>query len=377
MRCNLCGEYFTAPLPAGVNPDDRYDAEAKATIAFNKYFMGQPFHRMASAQELVGMPLPASTAWGLSEENGNVLYPAYRQLIIEGAQGEVLHNDDTPAKILSLMKENQQDPPPDRKSIYTSGILSKIRLPNGSVRQVILFISGRDHAGTNLDFVLKHRAKDLGKAIQMSDALSSSKTKEFKTLAGSCLAHGFRNFEEIVDYWPEQCHFAMKRIGKVYEFEDQAVEMELSPQERLEYHQQHSKPVMEELKTWLDEQKEGPYFDPSSSIGKAIQYLLNHWPKLTLFLEVVDCPLDNNDLERCFKLPKRNQKNAGFYKTTHGALIGDIHMSLIYTCWLNEINPLDYMVQLHYYRGELLKNPQDFMPWNYQETIRLLQSQSA
>jgi len=277
----------------------------------------------------------------------------------------------------SSARPDEEDPAPERKSMFTSGILSKIRLSDGAVRKIVIFMSGRDHAGSHLDFVLKHRAKELGKAIQMSDALSSSKTQEVETITASCLAHAFRNFEDIFDYWPEQCHFAMKRISEVYEFDDKASELELSPRERLEFHQTFSQPKMEEIKAWLDVQKEAPYFDPGSSLGKAIQYLCNHWEKLIRFLEIPSVPLDNNDLERCFKVPKRNQKNAYFYKTEHGALVGDIHMSIIYTCWLNEVNPLDYMVQLHYYRSEVHKNPQGFMPWNYQETLRLLECDSA
>ena len=382
LRCSLCGEYFTASLPAGVNPDERYDAEAKAAVVIQKYFMGSPFHRMSAFQSLVGMPLPEATAWQLCEESGDVGYPIYRELIVQGAQGGVLHNDDTTIKILSLMKENQQDPPPERKSMYTSGILSKTRLPEGTERKIVIFISGRDHAGSNLDFGgppqrLKHRAKDLGKAIQMSDALSSSQTKESETLACSCMAHAFRKFEDVIDYWPQDCHFVMKRISQVYQFDEKAEELELSPQQRLEFHQRHSQPLMEELKAWLDDQKEAPLFDPGSSLGKAIQYMLNHWEKLIGFLEIPSAPLDNNELERGLKVPKRNQKNAYFYKTEHGALIGDIHMSIIYTCWLNEVNPFDYMVQLHHYRSEVLKAPQRFLPWNYQETLALLEQQSA
>lgn len=372
FRCNLCGEYFAAPFPVGVSPEDKYDAQAKSSITIQKYFMGSPFHRIATFQSLVGMPLAESTAWELSEEVANIAYPVFKQLIVDGAQGEVLHNDDANVKILSLMKENQQEEPPERKGMYTSGILSKIRLPDSSIRQIALFISGRHHAGNNLDFVLKHRAKELGPAIQMSDALSSSKTQEVETIACSCLSHGFRKFEDIADYWPQECHYVMKGISDVYDNEDQTEDQQLSPRQRLAFHQQHSKPIMDELKQWFDDQKASPHFDPSSSLGKAIQYMLNHWDKLTQFLRIPGAPLDNNNLEQSLKVPIRNRKNAYFYKTEHGALVGDIHMSIIYTCWLNGINPFDYLVQLQHDASEVFKTPQRFMPWNYQETIGLL-----
>jgi len=377
LRCNLCGKYFTAPLPLGVHPDEKYDEPAKAALVLQKYFMGSPFHRISTFQSLIGMPIAESTIWELCEELGEVVYPVFRSLMIQGAQGKVLHNDDTSVKILSLLKENQQDPPPERKGMYTSGILAKIRTSDGIVRKVVLFISGRKHAGENLDWVLKHRSKELPPAIQMADALSSNNTKETETIRSSCLTHGFRNFEDIFDYWPDECHFVMKKISQVYEFEDHTKKNDLSDQQRLEYHQNHSKEIMKELLDWLEEQKEDLSFDPGSSLGKAIQYLLNHWDKLTQFLKIPGAPIDNNELERCFKVPKRNQKNAYFYKTEHGALIGDLHMSVIYTCWINEINPFDYLIQLQLYRSEVFKTPELFLPWNYQQTMDLLESKSA
>jgi transposase len=377
LRCVLCGEYFTAELPSGVNRDEKYDARAKAAVTLQKYYMGTPFNRQATFQQLLGMPLPAGTAWQLCEELGDAAYPIYGELMVQGAQGEVLHNDDANVKILSMMKENQQDPKVKRKSMYTSGILSKIRLPDGSEIKVAIFISGRNHAGNNLDLVLQNRREELGLPIQMSDALSSSKTKEHTTISCSCLAHGFRKFEDIMEYWPDKCHFVMKRISEVYEFEEQTEALELSPNQRLEFHKTHSKPKMDELKNWLDEQKTSAVFDPGGSLGKAIQYMLNHWEKLTRFLKVPSAPLDNNELERSLKISVRNRKNAYFYKNEHGALIGDIHMSLIYTCWLNGVNPMDYLVEIQYYRSQIVKNPHLFLPWNYRDTIKLLERECA
>jgi hypothetical protein len=43
--------------------------------------------------------------------------------------------------------------------------------------------------------------------------------------------------------------------------------------------------------------------------------LLNHWPKLTLFLQQPGAPLDNNIAERALKKAILNRKNALFYKT--------------------------------------------------------------
>jgi hypothetical protein len=72
---------------------------------------------------------------------------------------------------------------------------------------------------------------------------------------------------------------------------------------------------------------------------------LNHWPKLTLFLQQPGAPLDNNIVERALKKAILNRKNALFYRTLNGAGVGDLFMSLIHTCELNGANPFDYLTE--------------------------------
>jgi hypothetical protein len=64
-----------------------------------------------------------------------------------------------------------------------------------------------------------------------------------------------------------------------------------------------------------------------------------------------------------------HRKNALFYKTQNGAHVGDLFMSLIYTCQLNEANPFDYLTELQRHTDQLAINPELWMPWNYQETL--------
>ena len=49
--------------------------------------------------------------------------------------------------------------------------------------------------------------------------------------------------------------------------------------------------------------------------------------------------------------------------------VGDLFMSLIYTCQLNEANPFDYLTQLQRHADRLATNPQLWMPWNYREAL--------
>ena len=107
FRCNLCGKVFTAPMPEGVGPE-KYDETAASMIAILRYATGMPFNRLEGLQANFGIPLPASTQWDIVAQLSKLVAPAYHQLIREAAQGDVLHNDDTPVKILQLMEENKQ-----------------------------------------------------------------------------------------------------------------------------------------------------------------------------------------------------------------------------------------------------------------------------
>ena len=109
---------------------------------------------------------------------------------------------------------------------------------------------------------------------------------------------------------------------------------------------------------------------PNSGLGKAISYLLNHWHPLTLFLREKGAPLDNNLCERALKKAILNRKNALFYKTPHGAMVGDLFMSLIHTAELCGANSFDYLTELQRHSRELAVNPAAWMPWNYRETLQ-------
>ena len=109
--------------------------------------------------------------------------------------------------------------------------------------------------------------------------------------------------------------------------------------------------------------------EPNSALGGAISYLLRHWEKLTLFLRQAGAPLDNNLCERALKKAILHRKNALFYKTLRGARVGDLFMSLIHTCEFCGANPFEYLTELDRHAAELSSRPQDWMPWNYRQTL--------
>ncbi len=131
---------------------------------------------------------------------------------------------------------------------------------------------------------------------------------------------------------------------------------------------------MEELHVWLERQLHQRRVEPNSALGKAMSYLLRHWEKLTLFLRVAGAPLDNNICERALKKSIRHRRNSLFYKTPHGAHVGDMFMSLIATCELCGANPFDYLAELDRHADSAAANPAAWMPWNYRATLAGLPS---
>ena len=356
LRCNGCGEVFTAGEPPAAGAE-KFDATAVVMIALLKYGTGMPFNRMERLEGQLGIPLPATTQWELMETAAKWLQPVLDELIRQAAQGGVMHNDDTGMRILQLSRRTDDG----RTGTFTSGIVS---ICGGW--KIALYFSGWKHAGENLADVLKQRAPGLAPPIQMCDALSRNSPKLIETLLANCLAHGRRQFTEVADSFPDECRYVLESLGAVYGFDAEAKDRGLTAKERLEFHQTHSVPVMEDLRRWMENQFAEHKTEPNSGLGKAISYLLRHWTKLTLFLRQQGAPLDNNVVERALKKAILHRKNALFYKTMNGARVGDLFMSLIHTCELNKVNPFEYLTELLRHRAHPTVHPAEWMPWNYQ-----------
>ena len=360
LRCNCCGEVFKAPAPEGMG-EEKYDETATSMIAMLRYGAGTPFYRLAKLQAGLGIPLPAGTQWKLALEAAGLLEPAFQELITWAAQGDVIYQDDTTMKVLSrpdLMTRGTKQ----RKGVYTSGLISK-----AGENWVALFLTGMNHAGENLAEVLRRRKAELGRPIQMCDAAAANTAGDLDTIVAHCLAHARRRFVDVAEDFPEECFHLLESLREVYR--NDAETKGMSPPERLRFHQEHSRPVMERLRAWLQEQFDQKRVEPNSGLGSAITYMLKHWERLTLFLREPAAPLDTNKVEASLKRAILHRKNSLFYKTLTGAHVGDVFMSLIHSAELNKVNPFEYLVALQRYHALVEENPEEWMPWNYADTL--------
>jgi hypothetical protein len=374
-RCNLCGDVFTAPSPAGVG-EEKYDEKATSMVGLLKYGTGLPFNRIEKLQEGMGIPLPAATQWELVRDGAKLIAPAHDELIREAAHGEVLHNDDTTMKVLELTAEQRAaavaDEETERTGVFTSGIVA-----TREGRRIALFFTGAKHAGENLSDVLTRRAAELLPPIQMCDALSANTAGELDTILAHCMAHGRRKFVQVADNFPAECRRVLETLREVYKNDAFAKKNELPPAERLHFHQTESGPLMADLETWMKGQLAEHKVEPNSGLGDAIRYMLKHWSELTLFLQEPGAPLDNNICERALKKAILHRKNALFYKTLNGAHVGDVFMSLIHSAELNGTKPFDYLVALLRYHEDVEDAPANWLPWNYAAALARVREDRA
>ncbi len=253
LRCRLCDKIIIAPLPDGVD-SRKYDESCAAMIALLRYGSGMPFYRLQALQAGMYVPLPDATQWDIVSKAAAGPSAAFDELIWQAGQAEVLHNDDTPARILDLMglrRAKAEDKavaageePQQAKGIYTSGIVAL--LPTR--QRVVLFFTGAAHAGQNLTTVLAHRAKELSPPTQMCDALTANVTGPFKTILANCLSHGRRKFADVIESFPVQCTRVINDLASVYHNDAYCKTERMSDEQRLVHHQNESGPVMVALK---------------------------------------------------------------------------------------------------------------------------------
>jgi len=367
LRCSACGQVFTAALPAEAGAE-KYSARARAVLALGRYYLGVPLYRLEGYQALLGVPVPDATQWDQIERVADCAYPVFKHLERVAAQGEVIYQDDTAVRILSLIEENRRveasaknsSLSPPRTGMYTTGLVVEV-----GERRICLYYAGRQDAGENLEVLLSKREAQRDKPLVMSDALANNAADERALIRCHCLAHGQRKFRELEEVFPQESDVVTHALKQVFEHEEDARVRQLSAEERLVYHQTYSGPILDTLQVWLEQQVVDRGVEPNSSLGKAMAYLLGHWETLTRFLTVPGAPLDNNTAERALKLCIRQRKNSLFYATEHSAYIASLLTSVIATCVQAGVNALEYLVALQDHRQAVFANPAAWLPWTY------------
>src|SRR3989441_7317379 len=321
-----------------------------------------------------GWPVPDATQWDQIEKVGDCSYVVFEYLETLAAGGALIYQDDTSVRILSLMAENltmqaQAEAMGFLRSKERTGMFTTALVVQVGERTICLYYSGRSHAGENLAALLTQREADQGKPLVMSDALAHNEVDETAVIRCHCLAPRRRQFSDLADVFPGECQVVIETLKQVFDHDEEARKQQMDAPARLAYHQAYSRPIMEGLKSWLEQQGAERLVEPNSSLGKAIAYLLGHWETLTRFFAIEGAPLDNNLVERALKLFIRQRKNSLFYATEHSAYIASVLTSLIATCLPAGVSVLEYLVALQEHRREVFAKPEAWLPWTYQASL--------
>jgi transposase len=314
LRCSACGKIFS-PKILGHLQEHKWDQTVAVSLAIMHYWMGLPFYRLERFQKMIGAPLPKSTQWDLVEKLARPCLSVYYALKKYAANGQILYNDDTGAVIQSVKCAPKKID--ERKGVFSTAMVG---VRDG--REVSIFVTSQKHAGDNLKEMISLRDENLDKVMTMNDAASRAMPKDLVAEICNCLAHGRRNFYDLVEDFPREVKHVLKLMSVAYKTDLQARNQVLNPDERLAYHQQKSQFAMDRLWRWCHKMIRTRKIEPNSGLGKAIKYLLKHWKKLIKFLSIPGAPLDNNICERLVKVMIRYRKNSLMFKTETGAIVG-------------------------------------------------------
>jgi transposase len=167
-----------------------------------------------------------------------------------------------------------------------------------------------------------------------------------------CWAHARRKFVEALPSDPARANVAIELIRRLYVIEREIHDR--SPEEKKALRQERSKPILDEIKAWLD--REAPFVLPKSPIGAAIGYARNQWTALGRFVEDGRLDIDNNRAENALRAIAVGRKNWLFLGNDEGGQRAAIIYSLVATCKDHDVDPWAYlrdlMKILPTYRGD-------------------------
>ena len=128
-------------------------------------------------------------------------------------------------------------------------------------------------------------------------------------------------------------------IQKLYRVEKLA--RQLATEERYARRQQQARPILDELRAWLDDSL--ALVPPTSATGKAMHYLRREWEKLIRYLDDGRIEIDNNVAENAIRPFVVGRKNWLFSTSVKGVTSSANLYSLIETAKANGLEPYAYL----------------------------------
>jgi transposase len=333
LACDSCdAEMVRAPLGDKVIEAGAYGSRLVADLVVGKYRDGLPLFRKGQILERLGLSMPSSSMSDQITWATDLLRPIWRALIQVVLRAIVMHVDST-----SLLVRDRDGP----KGITTGALWGYV----GDVdAAVYLYTSTAKKLGQLKGEIGPEEllAQREGPVVADAANLFDKSFQDKKRVEVGCNMHARRYFVKALEAGDARAAVPLSVFKTLYDVEDAA--RDLHPESRLKERQRRTRPVYDQLLDWARTYK--PVEPPSSLLGKAIQYLLNHHVALTRFLDDGRLPADNGIVERLHRRPAITRRNFLFAGSHAAGERAAIAYSILCTCDLLDINPVEYLADV-------------------------------
>ncbi len=158
----------------------------------------------------------------------------------------------------------------------------------------------------------------------------------------ACWAHARRKFFEAKETDGKRAAAMLTFVRDLYAIEDDA--RPLTDNERRAMRQARSVPILKEIKTWLDRERDVVL--PRSPMAQAITYALNQWDALNVYVREGFLNIDNNAAERALKRVAIGRKNWLFAGNDRAGGTAALLYSLIASAERHQLDPQRYLTSL-------------------------------
>jgi transposase len=348
-RCRGChGDLKTAPCPPRIKEGSSYDDEMIIDVSLSKYCDLIPIERYAARAGRDGLKnLPPQSLIEVTHYLADFVKAAYRKLKEEIMRSVVLHADETPHRMLEGDKKSQWYL--WGFSTQESSYFEYHPTRSGEVASRLLIPS-------QCQYLVSDVFSGYGKAVGDTNKERKEQGRS-QILHVYCNAHSRRKFREAEESFPEEAKFFIDNYSKIYQ-----IEADLKgrpPDQHIEARREAEK-LFKQMKRQAEASAEAQ--SSKSSLGRAMTYFLKNYEGLTRYLSNADLPIDNNPQERLLRNPVIGRKTWYGTHSKRGAETAAVLFSLVESCKLNKVNPVEYFKTLvqKLHTGSAAFTPREF-----------------
>ena len=345
--------------PVGIVEGNRFDPTLAAAVANNKFGYYLPYYRMQDIFAGSGWTPSRSTLDNLMNGLEFVLDPVVSLMWRCVLSDEVVGIDDTNVTLLmpnALPVVRPEDPIEQQAKArrLREKMLEAQRKGESSLNAKMWVYSGLVDQPYNLfDFrVSRHRDGPAEVLVNyaghiMADCYSGNLSvilaSESRMTRMACWSHARRHMHEARINFPQETALPLALMAQLYDIERRAVD--LPWQERGRLRAEQSRMIVDRLREWLAGSTASDAL-PKSKLGKAINYLRNHWTALTEYLSDGRFPIDNNSVEALMKQIATGRKNWLFLGSVRAGERNAKLMSLVSSAHRHDLDVELYLADI-------------------------------